>query len=139
MEKGQAAGNLAREPDDFRGSCVRGPAYPAVERFPLEQLHRKKDDVSFLARLINRHQMIMLDLRHGPRFAQETVPALGVAAHLGPHYLQRDGAGELDVLGEKDEPHASLAEQPKHAVVAEPADLVRLHRRQEEGEFFRRG
>jgi len=56
-----------------------------------------------------------------------------MAVQIGFHDLERHQPAQGDVLGTENKSHAAAAQKAQDAVIAQPADLVRLKRRQQKG------
>ena len=75
----------------------------------------------------------MFDRRQGAGFQEEALPGIRLVVEMGFEHLEGDRPEQGEVLGVEDVSHSALAEQPQHAVIAEPAEFFGTSRRAEEG------
>jgi hypothetical protein len=118
----------------------RGPRLQRLrQRSAAQHLHDQVGQVALLIDVVNGDDVVAADVGPRPRLAQEALPAFGVGGQLRPHHLQGHRPLKPCVVGQKDQPHAALAEQAQHAVVPQPAQLVRSLRRGQEPQGRRLG
>ena len=67
-------------------------------------------DAVLLAKVVDRDDVAVRQLRGGSGFPEEPLPMLGVAVELARDDLHGDNAGQQRVEGLVDRPHATLAE-----------------------------
>jgi hypothetical protein len=109
-----------------------------VQRLAFQVFHGEERHVPLLADLVNDDDVIALEGGGGPALTQEAAPGGGVFGQGRLHHLQGHRPLEGDILGLKDQAHAAGPEHLQDAVQAEPADLIRLLRRRQESQRFRR-
>ncbi len=103
----------------------RPAAQPIAERLSRDVLHGQERDAVGLAGLVERGDRGMLQPSAGRRFAKE--PRARFGRQRGGKDLDRRGATEGEVPGEKDLSHASRAERLLDPIVGEdPADHALL-------------
>ncbi len=77
-------------------------------------------------------------MRQGRRsagFVQKALAGGRARGNLGSDNLQRHATPQMGFLGIKNEAHSSFANQAAHAITAQPADLLLVHRWAEESEI----
>ncbi len=122
--RGQSLRHFAADAQDVGR---RQPAFalePVVQRLSFEQRHGQKGRAAFLPDLEDRHDVVVLDGGHDPRFAQEALLDGRAGRQRGQDYLEGDQALELNVLGFKDQTHAAPAQHSQDAVQPQTADLA---------------
>ena len=86
--------------------------HPLPERAAFDVLHRDEHGVVVGARVVDRDEVGVAHLGHGPGFVEEAFVLVGVA--LVVQHLDRHGALELGVERRHDHAHASSAEPLPH-------------------------
>ena len=84
-----------------------------------EQLHHDVGQAVFVADLVDRHHMGVIDRRRRPALAQESARRGRVAGFRRMQHLDGDVAAELLVAGQVDAAHAALADQTHDGVAAD--------------------
>ena len=103
----------------LRGQGAGAPQQGA-EVDPLHEAHRdEQPPVLGLARLVDRHDVGVVERRGQARLAQETVAKLRVVSEIAREQLQRHGAFEPAVEGPVDLPHPAAADQRLETVAGE--------------------
>ena len=90
-----------------------------VEGPSIHQLHRQEPNAACVLYRVNRDNVGMIERRHRPRLAFETVQPLRVIGKLLRQHLERYLPPELGVLGPPHLPHPTRAERRGDAVVSE--------------------
>ena len=112
------------------------PMEPLIERLPLEKLHCQEGDAMIFAGIVDADDVIVLELRHHPSFAEKPLGGRPARAHARQHRLDRYGSFEHRILGPVDDAHAAVAQDLEDAIFAEPAEFaLGLRRRQKRCEI----
>ena len=77
---------------------------------PVDVPHRDPEDAVFLARLVDRDDVRVVERRCEPRLAREPLAEGLVLAQLRREQLERDGAAQREVLRPVDDAHAAVTE-----------------------------
>ena len=124
MSGGEAGGDLAADPQHDLRRGLASALQPALQRQAPEVFHGQEQDVVVSADVVNRHDVIVLDRGRGLRFADEATLYRRCAGQRRLDHFHGDKPGELRVLGEKDKPDASLADQALDPVMRQPAEFA---------------
>jgi pSer/pThr/pTyr-binding forkhead associated (FHA) protein len=131
------------EPDRVRGVERIGHLLEQVERASrvepaladqldecgaVDQAHRQVEAVLGFARVVDRHDVRVLEQGLGAALAPEARVALGVGPCAVGHELERDDASGIDVAGPEYRAHAAPSEQPLDAVAPHHRVPVQRHR-----------
>ena len=108
-----------------------------IQRFAAKELQRQKRHATILADLINRDDVIVLDLRRGAGLAEEPLRRVWIRGQFGPHHLDRDLTLQVRVFGAEHQAHPALAQNFEDSVAAEAAEFARLQRWPQEPEVRR--
>ena len=125
------------QPDHGRAADFGACFVQSSRDLPCSNSIARIGDAALLADLEYRDDVVVLDGGHEPGFAEKPIPTGVVRRLIGLHDLEGDRAAQGDVFRLKHVAHAALAQQAKDAIVAEPADLVRLDGGQQKGIAFR--
>ena len=90
-----------------------------AQRAALDQLHRDVERAAFVADVVHRHDVRVVERRGGAGLALEALAAVCVRRELGPQALDRDLAPEPRVARAVDLAHASRAERAQDLVGSE--------------------
>ena len=92
----------------------------AVERTPVDILHRDEVQAVLLAHVIDRHDAGVAQARRRARLTGEALDELGIHTELYGQYLDRDRALEQRVYGAVDAGHAPAPDLGPDLVAAQP-------------------
>ncbi len=111
----QRGGELARDVERRIDRELPLPGQPLPQRLALDVGHHVVEEAFGLARIVQREDVRVLELRRGLDLGEEALLAHH-GRELGPEHLDRHPAVVLQVIGEVDGGHAALAELPLDAV-----------------------
>ena len=97
----------------------RAAGEAALERLPLEQLHRDEGAPLVLVRVVDRADVRVVEGRGRARLALEALDGLAVPGQLVRQELERHRAAQARVLGLVDDTHAAAADLLEDPVVGE--------------------
>ncbi len=98
----------------------------ALEVAPLDVAHGDEQEVLGLARLVDGHDVRVVDRGGQLRLPQEPAPARRVLAQCGRQQLERDAALESRILGQVDDARSAPAEQRPDPVPGEHGSNPRI-------------
>ncbi|MCZ7678553.1 MAG: hypothetical protein M5U28_07170 [Sandaracinaceae bacterium] len=114
----ERARERARETDRL-GHGQRPAREPVLQRLSVEQLEDLEGPVLVVdAEVQHLHDAFGAYSRRGARLSQEPLGPRRVVAHRGVNELHRHAALEHEVVRAEDRPHASVADQGAHTVLA---------------------
>ena len=133
VRRRQALRRLPADPQHLRQRQPALALQPGVQALALQQRHGQERHALLLADLVDGHDVVVGDRGGQLRLAQEAPPRSGAGRQGRLHRLQGDVPPQPGVFGQEDDAHAARPQHLQHAVVAQPAHLVRLPRRRQQG------
>ena len=106
---------LARDPDGVLHGKLLLVVQPVAERLSFDERHREPQLAGGFARVVYGEDVGMLQPRREHDFPLKPLGAKG-SGELGQKYFQRDRAIVLEIVGEVDRRHSSVAQLPFEAV-----------------------
>ena len=94
--------------------------HPAVERRAVDILHDQVNSVSFLAEIVDCHDVGMAQVRGGPRLPIEALPKILVATQISSENFYRHQTVKMRVPCRVDSSHAAAAQKLKDFVFPDP-------------------
>ena len=140
VSRTQTFGDLPTDAQHFgQWQPPAGPVQPVSKRLTAEHLHGQERDAAVLPHLIDGDDVLMVDCRGQPGFAQESPVKLSAGRQARVHDLEGHQASEMGILGLEDDAHGASAQNLQDAVDAQATQLVRFLRRRQKGIVRGRG
>jgi hypothetical protein len=117
MRSREAAPRLHEHPHDLRPG-PRPRAKPAIERAPIDELHRHERVTVVRVDVVDRDHVRMVQPRERLRLAKQ--PRTCSTARPRTQELESDRAAELRIVGLHHNPHSALPSRSEHHVPPDP-------------------
>ncbi len=105
----ERAGHLAGDGEGLADGQLLLAGEPVAQRFAFDERHDVEEEAVGLARIEERKDVGVLQVRRGPDLGQESLGA-DHGRQLGAQQLEGDWAAVPDIVGQVDRGHAAGAE-----------------------------